>query len=98
MIDRVGSMPGYNFMVLPPQAFYPVDWIKIRTLFRKPDNETDLEWVKETLLRLKASYALHLWNKKSRKLIIEEGSVIDRLISDHCVICQHIYHSRRNFL
>ncbi|KAM2687398.1 hypothetical protein FF1_009858 [Malus domestica] len=26
VIERVGSTPGYNLTILPPKAFYPVDW------------------------------------------------------------------------
>uniref|UniRef100_A0A2P2IVG3 Alpha 1,4-glycosyltransferase domain-containing protein n=1 Tax=Rhizophora mucronata TaxID=61149 RepID=A0A2P2IVG3_RHIMU len=93
VMERVGNTPGYNITILPPRAFYPVDWIKIRRLFRKPANEAESRWVEETLAGLTESYALHLWNKRSRNLIVEDGSVMDRLISEQCVVCQRINHS-----
>ncbi|CAI0424250.1 unnamed protein product [Linum tenue] len=88
-----GSLPDYNITVLQPKAFYPVDWIQIRRLFRKPTTGSQSRWADRLLVELQDSYALHLWNKRSRELIIEDGSVMDRLIAEHCVVCQHINHA-----
>ncbi|CAI0471227.1 unnamed protein product [Linum tenue] len=88
-----GSLPSYNVTILQPKAFYPVDWIQIRRLFRKPTTGSQSRWADRLMVELQDSYALHLWNKRSRKLIIEDGSVMDRLISEHCVVCQHINHA-----
>ncbi|CAN1134407.1 Uncharacterized protein At4g19900 [Linum perenne] len=93
VFERVGSKPEYNVTIMPPNAFYPVDWIQIRRLFKKPTTGYQSRWVDQLLVELQNSYALHLWNKRSRELVIEEGSVMDRLISDHCVVCQHINHA-----
>lgn len=95
VIERVGNMPGYNITIFPPKAFYAVDWFKIKGLLKKPENEVDSQWVEHKLAELNSgeTYALHLWNKRSRELRIEEGSVMARLILDHCVICEHIYDS-----
>lgn len=85
---------GYNITVLPPLAFYPVDWNRIGGLFKKPVNRVTLKWVKAKLLQLsEETYGVHLWNKQSRRLRIEEGSIISTLISEHCVICENIYTS-----
>ncbi|KAL6146171.1 hypothetical protein ACLB2K_056854 [Fragaria x ananassa] len=91
--EKVGSTPGYNLTIVPPEAFYPVNWNQIRRLFRKPQKESESRWVESMLneLNQEETYALHLWNKRSRELAIEEGSVLARLISEHCVICQDIY-------
>ncbi|KAF3449730.1 hypothetical protein FNV43_RR10461 [Rhamnella rubrinervis] len=95
VIERVGSTSGYNVTVLPPKAFYPVDWIKIRRLFKKPENGVESRWAESMLNELNdgETYAVHLWNKRSRELKIEEGSVMARLILDHCVVCEDIYSS-----
>ena len=95
VIERVGNTPGYNITILPPKAFYAVDWFKIKGLLKKPENEADSQWVEHKMAELNngETYALHLWNKRSRELKIEEGSVMARLILDHCVICEHIYDS-----
>ncbi|TYI65838.1 hypothetical protein E1A91_D09G184800v1 [Gossypium mustelinum] len=36
VVHRVEGRPGYNFTILPPVTFYPVDWIKIVLLFKGP--------------------------------------------------------------
>lgn len=92
VVKRVGTRPGYNFTVLPTMAFYPVDWTKVGGLFKKPENHATSRWVKAKLLQLGGeSYGVHLWNKQSSRLVIERGSVMGRLISDHCVICKDLY-------
>lgn len=96
VIGRVNSTtPGHNVTVMRPAAFYPVNWFKIHRLFKKPENASEDKWVEKTLNKLNdkqsGSFALHLWNKRTRELKLEEGSVISRLILDHCVICQNIY-------
>lgn len=92
VIERVGNTPGYNLTILPPKAFYPVDWIRIGKLFKKPENESESILVESKLNELSEgkTYAVHLWNKRSRELDIEEGSVVARLISNHCVVCVDI--------
>ncbi|KAL6133092.1 hypothetical protein ACLB2K_065329 [Fragaria x ananassa] len=94
VVQRVKNRPGYNFTVLPPMAFYPVDWTRIGGLFKKPKNHADTKWIKAKLLQLSGeTYGVHLWNKQSSRVRIEEGSIMQRLISDHCIICKHIYSS-----
>ncbi|KAF3449737.1 hypothetical protein FNV43_RR10468 [Rhamnella rubrinervis] len=93
VVERVRTRPGFNFTVLPTTAFYPVDWIKIGGLFKKPKDQVESKWVNEKLVQLSESYGVHLWNKQSSRLAIEEGSVMGRLISDHYVTCRNVYSS-----
>ncbi|KAK8577345.1 hypothetical protein V6N13_027624 [Hibiscus sabdariffa] len=94
VVHRVEGRPGYNFTILPPMAFYPVDWIKIVKLFKMPKTRAESKWVEAKLHQLNGqSYAVHLWNKQSGKLKVEEGSVMGRLISEHCVLCKQVYAS-----
>lgn len=94
VVERVAGRPGYSFTVLPPAAFYPVNWNRIGGFFKKPENQGDSRWVKAKLLQLSGeTYGVHLWNKQSSRIRIEEGSVMARLISDHCIICTNIYSS-----
>ncbi|PRQ42980.1 putative glycosyltransferase, DXD sugar-binding, alpha 1,4-glycosyltransferase [Rosa chinensis] len=94
VVQRVQNRPGYNFTVLPRMAFYPVDWSRIGGLFKKPKNHADTKWINAKLLQLsEETYGVHLWNKQSSRVLIEEGSIMQRLISDHCVICKDIYSS-----
>ncbi|OVA02664.1 Glycosyltransferase [Macleaya cordata] len=94
VIEKVAERPGFNFTVLPPIAFYPVDWNKIGGFFLKPKNPHESKWVAAKLLQLSGeTYGIHLWNKQTSRLRIEEGSIIGQLISDHCVVCEDIYSS-----
>ncbi|KAI6705059.1 hypothetical protein NL676_008021 [Syzygium grande] len=88
VVSRVSGRPGYNFTVLPPPAFYPVDWSRVRSLFRGPRGHLHSKWLRNKLRHiLRQSYAVHLWNKQSRKLRVEEGSIVDHMMSDCCIFC-----------
>lgn len=87
-INISSSSSDLGFSVLPPSAFYPVDWTRIRGFYRAPTNETEAKWSRKRLTHLrKHSFAVHLWNRESRKLRIEEGSIIHQLMSDSCIFC-----------
>ncbi|KAI9083792.1 hypothetical protein K1719_034260 [Acacia pycnantha] len=92
VIERLGSISAYNITILSPQAFYPVNWSKIGRLFSKPENETESRWVEGKIRELYEgeTYAIHLWNKRSRDLEIQEGSVMATIISQHCIVCAAI--------
>ncbi|CAH8391325.1 unnamed protein product [Eruca vesicaria subsp. sativa] len=87
----VEGSDGYNFTVMTPPAFYSVNWIEIGKLFKVPRTEKDMKRVEVKVLEMqRRSYGLHLWNKFSSKFEIEEGSAMDKIVSDHCVICERI--------
>ncbi|XP_047330120.1 lactosylceramide 4-alpha-galactosyltransferase-like [Impatiens glandulifera] len=94
LVSRVVEKEGNNYSeiklrILPPRVVYPVNWIDVASYFEKPRNVTHLKWMDEEVLELnREAYGVHLWNKKSGKLIIEVGSILYRLISSHCIICQ----------
>ena len=93
VVGRVGSTPGYNLTILPPKAFYPVDWNRIGDFYKKPQNESGSVWVENKIVEILyggETYTLHLWNKRTRKLEIEEGSVMARVFRDHCVVCYNV--------
>lgn len=88
VVTRVSKRPGHEVNVMPPEAFYPVDWIKIERLFTRPHNRTEERWAEEIMGQLeRESYGLHLWNKRSGMFSVEEGSVISGLFYNHCIIC-----------
>ncbi|MED6167962.1 hypothetical protein PIB30_007633 [Stylosanthes scabra] len=94
VIKRLLKRPGFKFKILPPMAFYPADWNKTRSFLRKPKTKNESKWVEAKVLQLRAeTYGVHLWNRQSRRLTIEEGSVIGKLASDHCIICNHVFSS-----
>ncbi|GJN02260.1 hypothetical protein PR202_ga19592 [Eleusine coracana subsp. coracana] len=74
--------------VLPPRAFYPVDWIKIGGLFRAPRDRGGERWVKAKVENIRGgSFGIHLWNRETKGMEIEEGSVIASLVSHSCLFC-----------
>ncbi|CAK9164588.1 unnamed protein product [Ilex paraguariensis] len=88
VVSRMIGKAGFNFTVLPPVAFYPTDWSRIRSLFQGPRNETHLKWLLAKLEQIcRQSYVVHLWNKQSRRLKVAEGSIIGRIMSDCCGFC-----------
>ncbi|XP_022720495.1 lactosylceramide 4-alpha-galactosyltransferase-like [Durio zibethinus] len=88
VVARVTGRPGFNFTVLPPSAFYPVDWSRIRSLFRGPRNEIHSKWLHNKHHQIRRqSYAVHLWNRQSGKHRVQEGSIIHHIMSDICIFC-----------
>ncbi|KAF3796197.1 Uncharacterized protein EJ110_NYTH03250 [Nymphaea thermarum] len=88
VVSRVSGRPGFEFSVMPPIAFYPVDWSKVRCLFHGPRDKHQFKWVLAKLGRIKKdSFAVHLWNRHSSGLQVEDGSVVSHLMSSFCVLC-----------
>ncbi|KAM6550282.1 hypothetical protein CsatB_000090 [Cannabis sativa] len=76
----------FNFSILGPPAFYPVDWSRIESLFSSPNDEFQYKWVLGKLKHIRTkSFVVHLWNRQSKKLKIEKGSIIDYIMKDSCV-------------
>ncbi|KAF5742264.1 putative Alpha 1 4-glycosyltransferase family protein [Tripterygium wilfordii] len=92
VVKRIEGRPGFNFTVLPPSAFYPVNWSRIRSLFRCPRDEVHSKWLHSKLDQIrKQSFTVHLWNKQSRKIKVENGSIISEIMLDCCVFCNSSY-------
>ncbi|EEF43238.1 lactosylceramide 4-alpha-galactosyltransferase, putative [Ricinus communis] len=88
VVSRVSGRPGFNFTVLPPSAFYPVNWSRIGSIFRGPRDELHSKWLQRKLEQIKGeSLAVHLWNKQSRQIKVENGSIINHIILDSCIFC-----------
>ncbi|XP_022140162.1 uncharacterized protein At4g19900, partial [Momordica charantia] len=88
VVSRLNQNPGFNFSVLPPSAFYPVVWSRVRGLFQGPKDAVHSKWVIAKLRQIRSkSLALHLWNSHSRKLEVEKGSIIDLIRWNSCVFC-----------
>lgn len=91
VVSRVSERPGYNITVLPPMAFYPVDWSRIDSLFAGPRNDSHSKWLVAKLDQIRnRSFAVHLWNKQSRKLEVQEGSIIQHIMSHSCIFCNSV--------
>lgn len=90
VVDRLEKPQDLDFTIFPPMAFYPVDWTRVARFFARPHDLNDKKWVEAKLRQLKRkAYGVHLWNRQSNRIEIEEGSIIDRLISDQCIVCRH---------
>ncbi|XP_010242000.1 PREDICTED: uncharacterized protein At4g19900-like [Nelumbo nucifera] len=90
VVSRVSGRPGFSFTVLPPPAFYPVDWNRVPSLFHGPRDAAHLKWLSSKLKHIhRESFAVHLWNKQSRKMKVEEGSIINHIMLDCCIFCNY---------
>lgn len=88
VVSRVIDKPGFNFTVLPVLAFYPVNWNKVQSHFHGPVDAAHSRWMSGKLRQIhQHSFGLHLWNKESRQLKIENGSILNRIMLDHCICC-----------
>ncbi|XP_044496055.1 uncharacterized protein At4g19900 [Mangifera indica] len=88
VVSRVNGRPGFNFTVMPPSAFYPVDWSRIHSFFGGPQNEFHSKCLQKKLELIRhQSFAVHLWNTQSKLLKVEERSIIDHLRFDCCIFC-----------
>lgn len=88
VVSRVNGRPGYNFTVMPPIAFYPVDWSKIGGLFQGPNGLSHSKWLLAKLRQIRSqSFTVHLWNKQSKGFKVEKGSIIQHIMISSCVFC-----------
>ncbi|CAM0914098.1 unnamed protein product [Alopecurus aequalis] len=94
MVSRVAERVRHRMLelgvtVLPPQAFYTVDWNNISGLFVAPKDANGERCVKSEMDGMKGNktFGIHLWNKVSKSLKMEDGSVIASLISQGCLFC-----------
>lgn len=88
VVSRVGEKPNldFNFTVVTPSSFYPVNWSRIRSIFRGPKDEVHSKWLLTKLKHIRSqSFALHLWNSQSRRLKVQKGSIIDHIMSNFTI-------------
>ncbi|KAI0500610.1 hypothetical protein KFK09_018824 [Dendrobium nobile] len=88
VVERVKGRRRFEFSVAPPPAFYPVSWMKIEGIFKRPVDRMHEKWVEAKLENIKReSFAVHLWNRWSRDMAVEKGSLIGRIFASCCVLC-----------
>ncbi|CAL5183421.1 unnamed protein product [Lathyrus oleraceus] len=88
VVSRVSGREGFNFSIVPPSAFYPVDWRGIKSLFKGPKDEVHSKWLVKKMKQIREeSFALHLWNRQSRNLKVVKGSIVDNIILSCCIFC-----------
>ncbi|KAJ7281216.1 hypothetical protein O6H91_Y364100 [Diphasiastrum complanatum] len=89
VVKQVQAISDHQCTVFPPRAFYSVDWAHIDSFFRFPATDYDQHWQSAELQQLEEeAYTLHLWNRKSRDMDLENGSFVDILFHRHCIFCK----------
>lgn len=88
VVTNLAKRARHDFNIMPPIAFYPVDWGHISSYFISPSDKEHKKWRSAKIIQLKTeSYAIHLWNKQSRGLNLQEGSIMDHIFSNNCIFC-----------
>lgn len=91
VVNRVANRTGYEFKIMPPFAFYPVDWSHIYSYFISPSDRGHAKWRSAKIMHLeREGYAIHLWNKQSRGLNVEEGSIMHHIFNNNCIFCHFV--------
>ncbi|KAL6542855.1 hypothetical protein OROHE_010375 [Orobanche hederae] len=81
VVARMYGRPGYEVAVLPPEAFYPVDWSRIQSLFEGPKSPSHSKWLLAKLRQIRSrSFGVHLWNKQSRGFEVGKGSIVEHIM------------------
>ncbi|KAI5070396.1 hypothetical protein GOP47_0014739, partial [Adiantum capillus-veneris] len=86
--------PNLEVKVMDRSAFSPVHWDHIGSYFQAPRNDTEKQWVEAEMKQLiHHSFCLHLWNRVSKNMFVEPGSIIDRVFQHVCILCDsnHTY-------
>uniref|UniRef100_A0A0D6R0W3 Alpha 1,4-glycosyltransferase domain-containing protein n=1 Tax=Araucaria cunninghamii TaxID=56994 RepID=A0A0D6R0W3_ARACU len=91
VVSRIAKQSNdFEFVVMPPLAFYPVDWTRIHRFFKRPSDSAGVKWRGAKLSQLEnETFAIHLWNKQSREFPVEDGSIIHHIFNKSCIICHH---------
>lgn len=92
VVTNLGNRARHDFKIMPPIAFYPVDWGHISSYFISPSDRGHIKWRSAKIIQLKTeSHAIHLWNKQSRGLNMQEGSIMDHIFSNNCIFCNSVH-------
>ncbi|KAK9152449.1 hypothetical protein Syun_010758 [Stephania yunnanensis] len=72
----------------PSSMFFPIDRRSITRYFAAPTDDTERD-LQENLFRkiLDESFTFHFWNSITSTLVPEPGSLVARLLNQHCMRC-----------
>jgi len=88
VVNSLAKRSRPDFKIMLPIAFYPVDWIRIFSYFMSPSDKEHVQWRSAKIIQLeKETHAIHLWNKESRGLNVEEGSIMHHIFNKNCIFC-----------
>lgn len=88
VVTSLANQTHHDFKIMPPIAFYPVDWNHIPSYFMSPSNKVNVKWRNAKIIQLqREAHAIHLWNKQSRGLTVEKGSIMHHIFNNTCIFC-----------
>ncbi|KAJ7542201.1 hypothetical protein O6H91_10G094200 [Diphasiastrum complanatum] len=88
VIKKIKNTNSFNLTILPSKAFYPASWHIIGRWFHSPKHEMERQWKAAKLQELQLeTYAVHLWNKQTKMLVVERDSILAELFQRCCVFC-----------
>jgi len=78
------DMAERDLTVLPTDAFYPIHWARVKKYFTL----NDLEGQVDVWNRIERNtYLFHYWNKITKDLVPEPGSLMYKVLNNYCLIC-----------
>lgn len=75
---------GKELRILPTIAFYPIHWARVRKYFTTEDlPDQHATWAKME----RETFLFHYWNKITKKLVPEPGSLMYKVLNNYCLLC-----------
>eukprot|EP00736_Rhodelphis_marinus_P012286 Rmarinus@m.13262 len=91
------TLTGTDFApvnVLPKQAFYGIGWAHLQDLLYGEHGDVGMRYLNvSTPVR---PYLLHIWNSSSKAADVQPGSVLQRMMREHCPITYRRSRARFN--
>ncbi|QDZ25905.1 glycosyltransferase [Chloropicon primus] len=78
------EMAAKDLTVLPTDAFYPIHWAVVKKYFTLEDMQDQYKvWNRIE----KNTYLFHYWNKVTKDLVPEPGSLMYKVLNNYCLLC-----------
>ena len=87
LVTRVAARFDPNspdLKILPTIAFYPIHWAVVKKFFTLKDMK---EQHKVWMNMRENTYLFHYWNKVTKKLVPEPGSLMYKVLNNYCLFC-----------
>ena len=77
-------MAAQDLTILPTDAFYPIHWAVVKKYFTLEDMQDQYRvWNRIA----KNTYLFHYWNKVTKDLVPEPGSLMYKVLNNYCLLC-----------
>ena len=78
------QMAVKDLTILPTDAFYPIHWAIVKKYFTLEDMQDQYNvWSRME----KNTYLFHYWNKITKDLVPEPGSLMYKVLNNYCLLC-----------